>query len=176
MFTQARDPGTDLADLHAADFGPGVAHQFTLDKPLEPGVLRRLGLSIEAVFDKGKVTAQCLRQVGIGGGQFDQQFKQLGQGSAGAPVLHRHAHGAKAGFLQPFHLLKGQAAVLLALQCAGGDAGKDRPEARGQGLVVGAAGEGVWQVLLLDGHGAAPYEGRESNRAVAYGCQCTGRA
>ena len=143
LFIHARDTGANLADLDAADFGPRVAHQIAVDKTLEPGVLGCISLRVKAVFDKGKVTAQRLRQIGIGFGQFDQQLKQLGQGSAGATVLHRHAHGAKTGFLQPLHLFKGQAAALLALQCTGGDASKDRPEALGQGLVVGTAGEGV---------------------------------
>ncbi|ANI60276.1 hypothetical protein PGR6_27030 [Pseudomonas sp. GR 6-02] len=37
----------------------------------------------------------------------------------------------------------------------------------------------MWQVLLLDSHGAAPYgrqEKQQCSRSVAYYCQCTGRA
>ncbi|MNP55293.1 hypothetical protein D3C76_1499220 [compost metagenome] len=100
--------------------------------------------------------AQRLGQVGIGFGQFDQQLQQLRQRSPGAAIFDRYANGTKACFLQPFHLLKGQAARLLTRQGAGLDACKDRPKAFGQGLIVGAGGQDRRQVLLLCGHGEVP--------------------
>ena len=67
---------SSLADLDAADFGPGIAHQLTLDKVLEPNVLWCVGLGIEAVFDKGKVTAQCLWQIGVRFGQLVRELER----------------------------------------------------------------------------------------------------
>jgi len=69
------DFSDDIADGHAADFGPGAAHDLTVDKAFEPEVSRRAGCGIQAVFGKREVPAQGLGHVGVGFGQFDQQFE-----------------------------------------------------------------------------------------------------
>ena len=145
------DLGDDIANGHVADFGPGAADNVAVDKALEPQVAPGAGRCVEAVFGKCKVPAQGLGDVGVGGGQLDQQFKQLRQGRAATTVFHRHAHSAEAGGLEPLDRFMGQGAGLFALHCAFGDACEDRPEARGQRRVIDANGQRVDDVVFSHG-------------------------
>ena len=135
------DFGQHFPKLDCADFGPAIAHQFARYKACKPGPAFRAGRGIEAVFDKGKMAAQGLRNIRIGLGQFNQQLEQLGDGSTGTAVLHRHPHRAKTCLLEPAHGFIGQFASLFTADIAGGDLAKQRAEAIGQGFVVGAHGQ-----------------------------------
>ena len=160
LLALAADAGDHLADLHVADFGPGVADQFPGHKPLEPGVLWAECLGVEAVFDKRKMPAQGLGHVGVGGRQFNQQLEQLRQRGAGAAEFDRDTHGAEPGFFQPLDRFERQRARAFALDRPLGDTGEDRPKTLGERFVIGTDRQCVQRGKT--GHGRASSSARIS--------------
>ena len=108
---------------------------------MKPAIaLRGVGL-IQAIFNKGKMGAQRLRQVGVGLGQLNQQGNQLRQRRAPAALFPRNANRAEPRFLQPANLLVGQNTVLFAVRGSLRNARENRPESRGQLFIIGTGRE-----------------------------------
>lgn len=127
---QARQP---LAELHRADFGPGVAHDLAADEELEPRPCHGLW-SGKHVLDEGEMAAQRLRQVAVGGGKLDQQAEKLGDRRPGATVGDRHAQRTKPRRLQPADRFMRKDTPRLACRRTLGDAIEDRLKAGAQRL------------------------------------------
>ncbi len=135
-----RHPGFDFAQLQVADFTPAAADQFTIGKPAEPlATPFAVGL-IQAIFDKGEMRAQRLRQVGVGFGQFSQQLEQLRQAGTQSALLDRDAQGAESGLLQPADWLIGQRPLVFPRDRAFGNLVEDRAESGGQNFVIRVSG------------------------------------
>ncbi|CAD9226246.1 hypothetical protein BCEN4_540020 [Burkholderia cenocepacia] len=130
-----------LAERHVAGFRPRIADELAAREAVEPGRALRPGRRIQPILDEREMSAQRLRQIGIGGGQFGQQPEQLRQRCARAAGARRQPDRAEAGRLQPADRLVRQFAVAFALGGAGGDALEDRPEPARERIVIGTGGK-----------------------------------
>jgi hypothetical protein len=67
--------GVDAAQRDVADFCPRVAEQVAAYETSEPLVAFGAWQRVDHVLDESKVATQCLREIRIGGTEFDQQTK-----------------------------------------------------------------------------------------------------
>ncbi|QUN56380.1 hypothetical protein KEH58_19990 [Burkholderia cenocepacia] len=130
-----------LAERHVAGFRPCIADQLAARETVEPGRPLRAVRCVQPVLDEREMSAQRLRQIGIGGGQLGQQPEQLRQRRAGAARARRQPYRAEARRFQPADRLVRQFAAAFAFGGAGGDTLEDRPEPARERIVIGTGGK-----------------------------------
>ena len=82
----------------------------------------------EQVLDERDVSAEDLRQVRVGLGEFDEKLGELDPSQSLSAVLPRDAEASETGERERLHLSPGESPLAFPLQHPTGDAGEERSD------------------------------------------------